>query len=144
MSFSGGCLCGAVRYSVEGEPLMVFHCHCRDCQRHGGSLVHYGVMVRESQLSLEGELASYELASDSGRKITRQFCPTCGSGVRNILEMAPGTFVVKGGTIDQPDDRPRPTFELYTDSKPEWLATTDLRQFPREANAPVSELRYKR
>jgi hypothetical protein len=31
--FRGGWLCGGVRYEIEGEPVVVAHCHCTDCQR---------------------------------------------------------------------------------------------------------------
>jgi hypothetical protein len=143
MKLSGGCLCGGVRYQFDGDPVMVFHCHCRDCQRHGGSLVHYGILVRESSLELDGELASYEKVADSGKKVTRQFCPTCGSGVCNRIEIAPGMVAIKGGTVDEADSRPKPTFALYTDSQPEWISCEDLRGFEREPNVPPPELRWK-
>ena len=35
--FTGGCACGAIRYSILGEPLFSNHCQCRDCQRESGS-----------------------------------------------------------------------------------------------------------
>lgn len=35
--FSGGCLCGAIRYECSMEPLATIQCHCRDCQRNSGS-----------------------------------------------------------------------------------------------------------
>jgi hypothetical protein len=34
--FSGGCVCGAVRYECSAEPIMMFKCHCSDCQRLTG------------------------------------------------------------------------------------------------------------
>ena len=42
-SFSGGCACGAIRYECTAEPIMMFNCHCRDCQRAIGGA--FGAMV---------------------------------------------------------------------------------------------------
>lgn len=116
MNLSGQCLCGAVRYTFSGEPQFVFLCHCRDCQRSGGSLTHFGVMVAESGFNRHGTVSAYTKDGDAGRKITREFCPICGSGINNRLEVAPGMIVIKGGTLDNPN-RVTPTFELYARSK---------------------------
>jgi hypothetical protein len=35
MTITGGCRCGAVRYTIEAEPLFARHCWCRDCQYIG-------------------------------------------------------------------------------------------------------------
>jgi hypothetical protein len=99
---TGQCLCGAVRYTFTGTPQLVFLFHCRDCQRSGGSLAHFGVWVPEAGFSRTGEVRSYTNSSESGRKITREFCPICGSGIDNRLEVAPGVVVIKGGTLDNP------------------------------------------
>ena len=34
---TGGCLCGAVRYTVTGAPVRAVACHCKFCQRRTGS-----------------------------------------------------------------------------------------------------------
>lgn len=116
MMLSGQCLCGAVRYTSAGSPQFVFLCHCRDCQHAGGSLAHFGVMVPEAGFSRIGEVRSYAKTSDSGRQITREFCPTCGSGIDHRLEVAPGMVVIKGGTLDNPA-AVAPTFELCARTK---------------------------
>ena len=55
--FSGGCACGAIRYSCAAEPLYMGNCHCRDCQRGTGSAYFAAVIVKQSDFSLTGELA---------------------------------------------------------------------------------------
>ena len=32
----GGCQCGALRYEVSAAPVMVYNCHCTNCQKIGG------------------------------------------------------------------------------------------------------------
>jgi len=116
MNLSGQCLCGSVRYTSTGQPRFVFLCHCKDCQRSGGSLTHLGVMVPEATFTRTGEVRSFTKSSDAGRQITREFCPNCGSGIVNRLDMVPGVVVIKGGTLDDPGAVP-PTFELFARSK---------------------------
>ena len=142
MVIHGGCLCGAVRYQYDGDPMMVFECHCRDCQQHGGSHVHYGIMVREAEIRIEGVLSSYEKPADSGRTISRHFCPVCGSGVCNRPSIAPGTVVIKGGTIDDLAARPTPTFALYTATECAWQSAS-LRRFSRNITVSARELRWQ-
>ncbi len=56
---AGGCLCGTVRYSANGDPAFVGICHCTDCQKFTGSAFHVVVGVPKSALSIQGELATY-------------------------------------------------------------------------------------
>jgi hypothetical protein len=37
MKITGRCLCGAVTYSINGQPLGMGQCHCKDCQRASGT-----------------------------------------------------------------------------------------------------------
>jgi hypothetical protein len=30
---SGGCVCGAIRYECDADPVIMMNCHCRDCQK---------------------------------------------------------------------------------------------------------------
>jgi len=61
-------------------------------------------------------LRPFTKAGESGRKVTREFCPICGSGICNRLEVAPGAVAIKGGTLDDPAAVPA-TFELFARSK---------------------------
>jgi hypothetical protein len=122
MNLKGGCLCGAVRYEFAGEPFRQFVCHCRDCQRSGGSAFHIGLAVpRDGFRISEGELQTYESASDSGRLIKRRFCSTCGSGVINEPAVWPDHVVIRVGTLDDPS-LVQPKQELYASKRARWVS----------------------
>lgn len=143
MKLSGQCLCGSVRYTVSGDPHLVFLCHCRDCQRSGGSLAHFGVMVPQAGFSRHGEVRSYTKRGDQGRAITREFCPVCGSGINNLLEVAPGMVVIKGGTLDDPA-AVWPTFELYVRTQRlAFGSASTLRGFDEGVTIDPRELLWK-
>jgi hypothetical protein len=36
-SYTGGCACGAIRYEINGEPVVMLDCQCRQCQRDSGT-----------------------------------------------------------------------------------------------------------
>jgi len=100
----GGCLCGAVRYKVEGEPTRASVCSCTHCQRRTGSAFCFGAYFKAEQVTiLGGKLVSYEHRSDeSGRWLRFEFCPKCGTQVTWTVEALPGMRGVGVGTFDDP------------------------------------------
>ena len=68
----GGCQCGAIRYRIDGEPLMAAICHCTMCRRANAAPAVAWAMFQESQVVFSnGPPATY--ASSPGA--TRGFCP---------------------------------------------------------------------
>ena len=67
---TGGCLCGAVRYSVRGDPVHVRRCHCADCRKESGSAFSVYAKWPVEAFEMSGEISSYD---------GRGFCPRCGS-----------------------------------------------------------------
>ena len=100
---TGRCLCGRCSYTIEGDPVVVAHCHCIDCQRLSGAGHATGAMFAEAGVSLSGDAASFALTSDSGATVTRLFCPTCGSPLFGKNTGMPGFMTVTLGTLDRPD-----------------------------------------
>ena len=77
--FTGGCACGAVRYRVDAEPMVMVNCHCRACQHASGSAYATGLVVPTAAVTIEGEPRWYESKADSGNVARRGFCAVCGS-----------------------------------------------------------------
>ena len=55
-AINGGCLCGAVRYECNAEPLFTGNCHCRDCQRASGGAYSPAMGVPTDALKITGEV----------------------------------------------------------------------------------------
>ena len=101
---SGGCLCGSVRYECDRDAAVgANHCHCRDCQRSTGSgFTTFFVLPDAAMEVSDGTLGSYTNAGESGRTITRYFCPNCGSPIFSTAEVFPNFRFVKAGSLDDP------------------------------------------
>ena len=100
----GGCACGAVRYRVQGNPVLGTVCHCRFCQRRLSSAFAVLASFNEDAVeNLQGEQAEVEHRSDeSGRWLRMRFCRECGTTISHTAELRPGLRTIAGGTFDDP------------------------------------------
>ncbi len=64
----GGCLCGAVRYVLNGGPRAIAICHCTHCQKQSGSVFSFNLVIRESEYNQQGETMVYVDQGDSGSR----------------------------------------------------------------------------
>jgi hypothetical protein len=119
--YSGGCLCGAVRYRVNSEPETLYACHCTDCQRRVGTAFALSLVVRRDALELtRGETVPYSAKLPDGRQKNGQLCATCstrlwGESVRN-----PAFVIVQPGTLDDTSWL-RPVAHIWTRSAQPWI-----------------------
>lgn len=120
MNMVGGCLCGNIRYQIDGKALFTALCHCTHCQKQSGSAFSIIVAVGDGALSVEGKPEAYADRSDNGRAVTREFCSNCGSALFSIGDGAPGVVFVKAGTLDD-TTMLAPQMELWTDSAQPWV-----------------------
>ena len=129
--FQGGCACGAVRYEVSAEPLMVMDCHCRECQRTTGSAHATSVIVPKDSFKLvRGSPKKYSYKGDSGNQVHRYFCENCGSPLFNEPEIAPFN-AVKAGSLDDPSWLKK-SGALYTSAAQPWAhIDPNLMQFEK-------------
>ena len=95
---AGGCLCGAVRYRVQGPLRDVILCHCGQCRRSHGHLGAYSSAPR-SAVELEGaDALRWHATSTRGR---RGFCGICGSSLF-YEPTAEDRLAIVAGSLDQP------------------------------------------
>lgn len=132
MSIEGGCLCKAVRYRIEAEPIMMRLCWCRDCQYIAAGNASANVVFPSAAVTVTGELHDYVSKADSGNVMHRKFCPHCGTPVFSAAEVRPHVVIVRAGTLDDPNVV-KPTMNIWTDSASAWACMNEsLPQFPRQ------------
>ena len=136
-TYSGGCLCGAVRYEISGPSLFEQQCCCRDCQKATGTGHTTIIGLHRSQLYVTGELANYTNAGASGGEVTRHFCPVCAGRIYTS-GTAPGqVWMVQAGSLDDPSVV-EPQAVIYATQAVSW-DHFDPRLPNYEDYAPVSD-----
>ncbi len=101
---AGGCVCGAVRYETLGEPMRVWLCHCRFCQRATGSagMVEPTFPLERLRVT-HGAPARHDHRSEgSGRLVHIHFCAACGTKLYLTFERFPTGCGIYAGTYDDP------------------------------------------
>ncbi len=101
----GGCLCGAIRYSVKTPPARVTFCHCRFCQRATGSDYLVEPIFEKPALEvIAGKPKTYSHRSEgSGKIVDIHFCAVCGTKLFLTFERFPEVVGLYGGTFDDPN-----------------------------------------
>ena len=131
--FTGGCVCEAVRYECAAEPVMMFKCHCRDCQRVTSGGFVAGLLVPAPAFRLtNGQLRYHFTPALRGGKHKRGFCAECGSRLTGgEFDERPTGFVgINAGSLDDPG-RFCPQMDIFTSDVQPWdLMSPDLPRYP--------------
>lgn len=120
---TGGCLCRAVRYEIDGNLRHITHCHCGMCQKtHGAAFATYAILSRRRFRLTKGaeKVSSYR----SSQHVLREFCGTCGSRLFWIHDEYPDEISVALGTIDG-DPGGLPQAHIFVASRACWDEITD-------------------
>ena len=121
----GGCLCGAVRYRLIGDPVTFYACHCTDCQRQTGSAFGLSMIVREQDLELvQGEPKRFEATMADGRVKRGRYCGQCAARLWGEPAALPGLRVLRPGTLDDPGAF-TPIGHIWTRSARDWVPIPD-------------------
>ena len=126
MTQTGSCLCGNIRYEIDGEPSITGICHCKNCQRQAGSAFStLAAVPREAFRFIQGEPKLYADAdTKSGNTVERWFCNNCGSPIYSGVDSSPDNWFLKTGTLDDTSTW-EPRFQAWCDSKQNWVTLED-------------------
>lgn len=120
MSYAGSCLCGAVRFEVDGEFDALYLCHCERCRKDTGS-AHaanmFSATARLRWLSGEDMVRTHNF-KQSGH--IKSFCRECGAALPNV-QMDGALLVVPAGSLDE-DVPIAPTAHIFCARRANWDA----------------------
>ena len=121
----GGCQCGALRYEVTTQAIVVYACHCTICQTQSGSAFGMAMRLHKSGFRiLQGDLRTFSRTSESGQVFTNAFCPKCGTRIYHAASKAPDHISLKPGTLDD-TTLLTPSHHVFARSAQPWVIFPD-------------------
>lgn len=116
--YAGSCLCGEVRFEIEGEFDRFYLCHCEYCRKDTGSAHAANLFSSTAALkwvSGKDKIRQFNLPATRHGKCFRS---TCGSALP-MMQMNGELLVVPAGSLSG-ELRIRPTAHLFVSSKACW------------------------
>lgn len=130
--YTGSCLCGAVRYELNGKMGDIVQCHCSKCRKANGTAYAVNAPIAKADFKLTaGEDVLKKYASSAGTQ--RCFCGNCGSPIISIKADTPEFYRLRLGTLDTPITQ-SPVCHIFTAYKAEWEHIAD--DLPQYAERP--------
>ena len=114
----GGCLCGGVRYRVNGPLRDITTCRCGECRRtHGGAAPYTACPDDQLELLVDVGLAWIE-SPHSTTNAVRGFCANCGS---SLFWTAPDRdyTAIAAGSVDEPSGL-HSVDHIWWDARADW------------------------
>jgi len=120
MAYQGGCFCGAIRYSADGDALRVMHCHCTICRRVSAAPVVTWITFPVDKLTwTKGRPVKLK----STPPASRYFCPSCGTHMVFEIDGAKELDVTVA-SLDKPADV-EPGYHIFAGTRLAWLKLAD-------------------
>jgi hypothetical protein len=118
--WTGGCLCGAVRYEARGEPMFMGYCFCTDCRKASGSGFVPFMVVASGAVQITGAVLVHTLRHADGREAVRNACAVCGGLVYGGEVGKSDGHTIYAGSLDDPSLF-KPSMAIFTRDKPDWV-----------------------
>jgi len=121
MPHLGCCQCGAVTFRVTtNKPLIVYACHCLDCQTWSSSAFTEHALLQEGDINVDGPTKTYT-SLKNGTQAEHVLCSICHTRILNRNAAAPGMVFLRAGALAD-SDRLSPAAHIWTRRKQPWLA----------------------
>jgi hypothetical protein len=117
---TGSCLCGAVKFEIDGPMRDVVACHCGQCQKTHGNFAAYSATDTDKLRLTEDRGLAWFISSETAR---RGFCRECGASLFWEPNFADYTAVA-AGSLDNPTGL-KLVRHIFTDHKPDWYEIKD-------------------
>jgi hypothetical protein len=118
-TYTGGCLCGAVRFEARGEPTMTGHCYCGDCRKASGSGFIPFMGFSAGAVTFTGETRRFASPSARGSDAVRNSCPVCGGLVFGGIVGVDTSHTIYAGALDDPTLF-HPRIAIFARDRPAW------------------------
>lgn len=130
--YTGSCLCGGLRYEIQGEIGGIVQCHCRKCRKANGTAFATNAPIQKADFKIvQGEHLLKKFQSTATTQ--RCFCADCGSPIISIKTETPDVYRLRIGTLDTALAQ-TPTQHIFVASKAEWDTICDT--LPQYAERP--------
>ena len=131
MKLAGGCHCGNVRFSCDGEVTWAGHCHCRTCQLTSGAPFVTWITMAKTAVTIDGKCRVYR----SSDHAVRSFCPHCGCLLFYESDYHKERMDIVVACLDEPD-LISPTFNIFVSTRPRFMKGFDAELPSYEESAP--------
>ncbi len=117
---SGGCLCDAVQYEIEGEAERFYHCHCSRCRRLTGSGQASNLLVKPADCLrwTQGESLLKRYKLPDAEHFYSLFCSQCGSPMPRVVKILDAVLVPAGTLHQEPPIQP--AARIFWASRAQW------------------------
>ena len=137
LPFSGGCACGAIRYTSAQKPIAMINCHCSDCQLSSGAPFASGIVVMTADLQISGTPKTYAVPASSGGVATRSFCADCGTPLLTRSDANAQFTSIRFPSLDDSSSF-KPMLDIYTASAQPWVCLDQsIPHFPASPQQPA-------
>ena len=117
---TGGCACGAVRYTAAVLADRAYACHCSECQTRSGSAFAMLLPVPAASFQVSGETLTVPQEEANGIVATLHLCAQCLTRIYTENPLWSDLRILRAGTLDD-SAAASPAFHIWVSSKQTWF-----------------------